>query len=64
MRAAVLALQGAFAEHERILEDMGVEYMEIRQEKDAYQDFDALILPGEKARQWESSLEIIICSIY
>ncbi len=41
MRAAVLALQGAFAEHERILEDMGVEYMEIRQEKDAYQDFDA-----------------------
>ncbi len=46
MRAAVLALQGAFAEHERILEDMGVEYMEIRQEKDAYQDFDALILPG------------------
>ena len=46
MRAAVLALQGAFAEHERILEDMGVECMEIRQEKDAYQDFDALILPG------------------
>lgn len=46
MRAAVLALQGAFAEHERILEDMGVECMEIRQEKDAYRDFDALVLPG------------------
>ncbi len=46
MRAAVLALQGAFAEHERILGDMGVECMEIRQERDAYRDFDALILPG------------------
>lgn len=46
MRAAVLALQGAFAEHERMLESMGIEYMEIRQEKDAYRDFDALILPG------------------
>lgn len=46
MKAAVLALQGAFAEHERILERMGVEYMEIRQERDVYRDFDVLILPG------------------
>ncbi|HBA69912.1 MAG TPA: pyridoxal 5'-phosphate synthase glutaminase subunit PdxT [Lachnospiraceae bacterium] len=46
MKAAILALQGAFAEHEYMLERMGVEYMEIRQKKDAYEDFDALILPG------------------
>ena len=46
MKVAVLALQGAFAEHEHMLETMGVEYMEIRQEKDAIKDFDALILPG------------------
>ena len=46
MKVAVLALQGAFAEHEQMLESMGIEYMEIRQEKDAHQSFDALILPG------------------
>lgn len=46
MRAAVLALQGAYAEHERMLERMGIEYMEIRQERDVYKEFDALILPG------------------
>ncbi len=46
MKVAVLALQGAFAEHERMLENMGVRCMEIRQEKDAYQDFDAMVLPG------------------
>lgn len=46
MKVGILALQGAFAEHEHVLESMGIEYMEIRQEKDAYQEFDALILPG------------------
>ncbi|MCI9201092.1 MAG: pyridoxal 5'-phosphate synthase glutaminase subunit PdxT [Lachnospiraceae bacterium] len=46
MKVAVLALQGAFAEHEQMLESIGIEYMEIRQKKDANQSFDALILPG------------------
>ena len=46
MKAAVLALQGAFAEQEHILEEMGVEYFEIRQESDLQQEFDALLLPG------------------
>lgn len=46
MKVAVLALQGAFAEHERMLDEMGVEYFEIRQEADLQQKFDALILPG------------------
>lgn len=46
MRVAVLALQGAFAEHEHILDKLGLEYMEIRKEEDAHKEFDALILPG------------------
>ncbi len=46
MKVAVLALQGAFVEHERMLRNMGMECMEIRQEKDVYRDFDAIILPG------------------
>lgn len=46
MKAAVLALQGAFAEHERMLAQMGIEYFEIRNKKDAEREFDALILPG------------------
>lgn len=46
MKAAVLALQGAFAEHERMLAKMGIEYFEIRNRKDAEREFDALILPG------------------
>lgn len=46
MKVAVLALQGAFREHEQMLEKLGVEYFEIRQEADAYKEFDALILPG------------------
>lgn len=46
MRVAVLALQGAFAEHERMLAKMGIEYFEIRNREDAESSFDALILPG------------------
>lgn len=46
MRVAILAVQGAFVEHERILNDLGVDCIEIRQNKDLKQDFDGLILPG------------------
>lgn len=46
MKVGVLALQGAFIEHELLLEQMGIEHFEIRQEADARQEFDALILPG------------------
>ena len=34
MKAAVLALQGAFIEHEQVLQRLGVETVEIRQLKD------------------------------
>lgn len=46
MVVAVLALQGAFAEHGAMLERLGAEHFEIRQKKDLDRPFDALILPG------------------
>lgn len=46
MRIAVLALQGAFIEHERMLARLGVECFEIRQLSDWQQPKDALIIPG------------------
>lgn len=46
MRIAILALQGAFAEHAAVLDRLGVEHFEIRQKKDLEQQFDGLILPG------------------
>ena len=45
MRIGVLAVQGAFAEHERMLNLLGVEYKEIRQQKD-FRAVDGIILPG------------------
>ena len=46
MRIAVLALQGAFVEHEQMLQRLGVETFQIRQLKDWQQPKDGLILPG------------------
>lgn len=46
MKVAVLAVQGAFAEHEKVLEDLGIPYVELRKEEDTLQEYDALILPG------------------
>ena len=46
MTIAVLALQGAFAEHEKVLDRLGVSHIELRQANDLEQPFDALILPG------------------
>lgn len=53
MRIGILALQGAFAEHGHMLDQLGAEHFEIRQKKDLeIQDgvpdgiMDGLILPG------------------
>lgn len=46
MVVAILALQGAFVEHEKMLDKLGVEYFEIRKKEDLKKEFDALILPG------------------
>lgn len=46
MVVAILALQGAFAEHGQMLDRLHVEHFEIRRRKDLEREFDALILPG------------------
>ena len=46
MLIGVLALQGAFIEHEKMLETLGVDYFEIRKKEDLLQKFDGLIIPG------------------
>ena len=46
MKIAVLALQGAFIEHEKKLEQLGATCIELRQKSDLDQDFDGLVLPG------------------
>lgn len=43
---AILALQGAFIEHERSLDGLGVDHFEIRQKADLDRPLDALIIPG------------------
>lgn len=46
MKIGVLAVQGAFIEHEKMIEALGHEAFEIRQKRDLEQEFDGLILPG------------------
>ncbi|WP_156299336.1 pyridoxal 5'-phosphate synthase glutaminase subunit PdxT [Streptobacillus canis] len=46
MLIGILALQGAFAEHKKMLDKLGIESFEIRQKKDVLKEFDGLILPG------------------
>ena len=46
MKVAVLAVQGAFIEHEKALERLGVETVELRKAEDLEQDFDGLVVPG------------------
>lgn len=46
MTIGVLAVQGAFIEHEKLLSELGVSSFEIRQKADLRKSFDGLILPG------------------
>ena len=46
MRIAVLALQGAFIEHEQMLGRLGVETCEERKPRDWEQPKDAIVIPG------------------
>ena len=46
MRVGVLALQGAFIEHEQMLSKIGVASFEIRCAQDALASYDGLIIPG------------------
>ena len=51
MRIAVLALQGAFAEHRQKLAQLGVDSFEVRQLKDWDQPKDGLIIPMEPVKE-------------
>lgn len=46
MKIAILALQGAFAEHKQMLDKLGVESFEIRQKADWEKEKDGVIIPG------------------
>lgn len=45
-RVGVLAVQGAFAEHEAVLSRLGADWFEIRKAADLDRNPDALIIPG------------------
>ena len=46
MNIGVLALQGAFIEHEKMLSKLGVQSFEIRQKSDIQKSMDGIIIPG------------------
>lgn len=46
MKIGVLAVQGAFIEHEKILEGLGAECIELRKKEDLEQEIDGLVFPG------------------
>ncbi len=46
MKIGVLALQGAFAEHEQTLEKLGIQHFQIRQREDLGRAHDGIIIPG------------------
>ncbi|MGN1127303.1 MAG: pyridoxal 5'-phosphate synthase glutaminase subunit PdxT [Ruminococcus sp.] len=46
MKIGVLAVQGAFAEHQQMLKILGADSFQIRQKSDLENSFDGLIIPG------------------
>lgn len=46
MKIGILAVQGAFIEHEQMLDCLGVQHFQIRQKKDIDVTFSGLIIPG------------------
>ena len=62
-RIGVLAVQGAFAEHIRTIEQLGAEGFEIRQKADLIgQKMDGIILPGGESTVIGKLLRSWICS--
>ena len=62
MKIGVLAVQGAFIEHRRMLESLGAECVEIRQKADL-EGIQGIVLPGgAKVRYRESCSISWICS--
>lgn len=46
MKIGILAVQGAFLEHEKMLDALGISYVELRKAEDLDSSYDGLILPG------------------
>ncbi len=46
MTIGILAVQGAFLEHEKMLDRFNIDYIELRQKSDLINKIDGLILPG------------------
>lgn len=46
MRIGIVAVQGAFAEHGKLLEKLNADYIELRKKEDLKTAIDGLILPG------------------
>ena len=55
MKIGVLALQGAFAEHEKVLEQLGAECIELRQARNLSEPYDALYCRAVRVPFRESS---------
>ena len=66
MTCAIIAVQGAFAEHERRLAALGEKVFEVRQASDLKQPFDRLVLPGgESTAQSKLLSELgLFCSLH
>lgn len=60
MKIGILAVQGAFMEHELIMKQLGVPCIEIRQKADL-DSIDGIILPGGESTVRESLSEALIC---
>lgn len=46
MNIGILALQGAFIEHEKMFDKLGISTFEIRQKSDIECEYDAIVIPG------------------
>lgn len=55
----VLAVQGAFVEHERKLGALGAHCVELRQRRDCLQHLDALVLPGGESTVQSQMLQAL-----
>lgn len=65
MTIAVLALQGAFAEHEKMIRSLGADCIELRQAEDLKKHYDGLILPrGHKLRRQSHSISPSECPTF
>ena len=65
MKIAVLAVQGAFIEHEQKLKKLGASCVELRKAEDLKQSYDGLILPGgESTVQGKRYTVIYLVKVY